>query len=239
MVAPLNLLKSMCDNGFENRESVAHAAHRPRQVDDQGPPRHATDATRQDGRRNPGIQTGRPNGLSDTGNQSVHHRLGSLGSAIAGSQAGAASGHHQHCTAGDGRPEGSLDIGAIGDHDRIADHKAPPTERLHDDRPRTIGIDPARCAGGAGDDHCRAQVAHDSTQSPDLPPDFAVTRTSVIRACLSTALTMSISANAPTATAVSASISTPVRSAVRTVALKSTPSSTTIRSTSTPCTPIT
>ena len=38
-----------------------------------------------------------------------------------------------------------------------------------------------------------------------------MTCTSVIRPCLSTALTMSISASAPTVTAVSASISTPVR----------------------------
>src|SRR5690606_36162632 len=63
------------------------------------------------------------------------------------------------------------------------------------------------------------------TQSPERPPDLAVTRTSVTVASRSTALTMSMSASAATLTQVSASISTPVRSAVRTVALMSTPSS--------------
>ena len=56
-----------------------------------------------------------------------------------------------------------------------------------------------------------------SVQSPERH-DFAVTRTSVIRACRSTAFTMSMTVRAATLTAVRASISMPVRSAVRTVA---------------------
>ena len=50
---------------------------------------------------------------------------------------------------------------------------------------------------------------------PVLPPVFSSTRTSLITAAGSIALTMSISASAATVTEVSASISTPVRSAVR------------------------
>src|SRR5690349_14559078 len=73
---------------------------------------------------------------------------------------------------------------------------------------------------------------------PVLPPSFHSTRTSVITAAGSMALTMSMRASAATDTEVSASISTPVRSAVRATAVMSTPSSVTVRSTVTPCSPI-
>ena len=77
------------------------------------------------------------------------------------------------------------------------------------------------------------------TQSPERPPDFAVTIASRRATPRSTPLTMSTTARPATVAAVSASISTPVRSAVRTVAQMRTPPSSTARSTLHPCTPMT
>src|SRR4029450_4025372 len=71
-------------------------------------------------------------------------------------------------------------------------------------------------------------------QSPDLPPVFDSSRTSVMTAAGSTAFTMSTTVSPATATQVRASISTPVRSAVRTVAVISTASRATAKSTVTP-----
>src|SRR5690606_39565996 len=103
-----------------------------------------------------------------------------------------------------------------------------PPEALADQRPAPVLVDPGRGAVGSGD-HQRA-IGHALLQSPDLPPVFSSTRTSVMTASLSTALTMSITVSAATETAVSASISTPVRSVVLTVAAISTASSATDRS---------
>src|SRR5680860_120845 len=243
MVTALDLRESMRDNGFEHREPVAHTTRRSRKVDHEGLPRHAADSPGQHGRWDPCLHTGCTDGLGNPGDKSVHDPLGGLRGAVVRGQASATSGHHQRGARGDGIAKGHLDIGTIGNHDDVAHRKPPASQGVDDDGPRTVRIDPGGRPGRAGDHHGgsghdQSRAGHDSTQSPDLPPDLAVTCTSVIRACLSTALTMSISAKAPTDTAVSASISTPVRSAVRTVAVRFTPSSMTTRSTSTPWTPI-
>src|SRR6478736_3615214 len=144
---------------------------------------------------------------------------------------------------GDGRPVR---------HDHRVGHRRPPRPQRRDEQGTpAIGVDPRGRAGRARHDHrgpsgqwcgvhgIRLGTGHaPSSQSPERPPDFAVTRTSVMRACLSTALTMSMRASAATDTEVSASISMPVTSAVRTVAVMSAPSSATVTSTSTPWTAI-
>src|SRR5204862_5624543 len=119
---------------------------------------------------------------------------------------------------------------AVGHHEGRLDAEPGVLERGDDERPGGVLVD-AGCRSVRGH-HDRRPHAGTSLrdQSPLLPPDFDSTRTSVIVAALSTALTMSTTVRAATETAVSASISTPVRSAVRTVAVMVTASSSTSRS---------
>src|SRR5690606_28463708 len=115
--------------------------------------------------------------------------------------------------------------------DRVGHDEAEPAQEVGDHRARLVGVDAV--GGPVGGHHHTTGQAH-RTHSPDLPPVFVSTRTSVITAALSTALTMSTTVRPATATAVSASISTPVRSVVETVAVIATASSSTLRSTFTP-----
>src|SRR4029079_3841379 len=120
----------------------------------------------------------------------------------------------------------------VGYDEGVGHREAQCGQELHDQWPGRVLVD----AGGrpvGRDDHLGAQRCH-RDQSPDVPPVFVSTRTSVITAPLSTALTMSTTVSAATETAVSASISTPVRSVVFTAALTSPASSATARSTVTP-----
>src|SRR5690606_16525991 len=131
----------------------------------------------------------------------------------------------------DGIAKGGLDQWPVWNNDGLIAVEAPRAQRRDEERTAPVLVDPLGGSRGAGDDDGAAGVLHDcpfsvaspSRQSPERPPDLATTRTSVMRACLSTALTISMRARAETATAVRASISMPVRSAVRTVAEMSTP----------------
>src|SRR5207248_5158814 len=123
----------------------------------------------------------------------------------------------------------------VGDDLRPVDSEPEALEAFRDQRAALVLVDAGGGAVGGRDDERavgreqraagRGVECHVRLQSPDLPPVFSSTRTSVMTAPLSTALTMSITVSAATETAVRASISTPVRSVVFTVARISTASS--------------
>src|SRR3954469_25661550 len=239
MVAPHDLLHRVQEDRTEDREGVLHAAARAGQVHDQAAADHPRQPTRQHGARHALRDAVRPDRLRDAGDLAIEERPGDLGGAVGRGQAGAAGREHDPRTPFRGRGDRGAHGLSVGHDDRGAHDEAEALQRLDEQRTGGVLVD----AGGGpvgGDHHLgpqarrRSAAAAHRDQSPDLPPVFDSTRTSVMTAALSTALTMSTTVSAATETAVSASISTPVRSVVRTVAVISTASSATTRSTLTP-----
>src|SRR4051794_429495 len=217
----------------QHREPVLHAAARPGQVHDQAASRDPGQPPGQRRRGHPVGDAVRADRLRDAGRLAVQQRPGRLGGPVGRRQAGAAGREHDPCAALDGRGDRLADRVAVGDDDRGVHREAELPERLDDQRTRGVLVDAGRGSIRRDDDR-GPQGRHGRDQSPDLPPVFVSTRTSVITAPLSTALTMSTTVSAATDTAVRASISTPVRSLVLTVARISTAPSTTVSSTVTP-----
>ena len=79
------------------------------------------------------------------------------------------------------------DVG-VSDDRGVRHCQPPPTQPTDQDGAGAVGVLTGGGAGGRDDDECGT---HRTSQSPDLPPDFARTRMSSITACLSTALIMS------------------------------------------------
>jgi len=107
---------------------------------------------------------------------------------------------------------------AVGYDGRCVHVESPALQGVHDQRAGRVVVHPGSGAVRRHHDGRRERLGH-RRYVPLLPPVFSSTRTSVITADLSTALTMSTTVRAATETAVSASISTPVRSVVRTEAV--------------------
>ena len=110
---------------------------------------------------------------------------------------------HDPGARGHRRGDRGADRVAVGYHGGCVDLEAPAAQRVDDEGAGLVGVHPGRGAVAGDHDGCRQQrLAHVRVQSPERPPDFASTRTSVMTAALSTALTMSITVSAATVTAV-------------------------------------
>src|SRR3954451_18359703 len=240
MVAAAELAHHVRQERPQHGQPVAHAAGRAGQVDDERPRGGACDTAGQP-RRGPLLRPVPPHRLREARRLALEHRAGRLRGETGGGQPGAAGGDD------DGRPgrhplaqplRQCLDL--ITAYVRSVDDEPQRAQALGERLAAAVGVDPGGGAVGGGDHHrpgAHGKLGH-RTQSPFLPPDLASSRTSVMQARGSTALTMSMTASPATATDVRASISTPVRSAVRAVAVISTASSATSTSTVTPCSAI-
>src|SRR5690606_4896036 len=89
---------------------------------------------------------------------------------------------------------------AVHAHVRTVDLEAPLLQCCDDQRPGGVFVDTRRRT--VGGHHDGGTLHAHRLHSPDLPPDFASMRTSLITAPLSTAFTMSITVRAATETAV-------------------------------------
>src|SRR4051794_4737106 len=227
------LLDGVLEDRPEHLDGVLHPAARAREVDDQALTGEAGQAARQHRGRHALRHARGPDRLGDAGDLAVEQRPGRLRRQVRGRQPGATGRQHHPRAGPDEAADRGADRRAVLHPRRLADEEAEVGEERRQQWSGGVLVDPGRGTVG-GDDDARRQVVIHRCHSPDLPPVFDSTRTSVITAPLSTAFTMSTTARAATETAVSASISTPVRSAVRTVAVISTASSATVRSTVTP-----
>ena len=144
----------------------------------------------------------RPDRLGDAGHLEVEQRPGLLGRAVGRRQAGAAGGEHHAGAARDRRGDGGADRRSPSGT-TTGSPTAKPSDRRNVDEQRAgrVVVDAGRRAVGRDDDRRRTCTTSSVTrpspaQSPDLPPVLVSTRTSVMTAPLSTALTMSMTVSA-------------------------------------------
>src|SRR5829696_2376361 len=240
VVAPVDLLDGVAEQWAEHLQAVADPARRPGEVHDQRRPGQPGQPAREGCGRDALGRPVRSQRLGDARDRPVQHPRGHLGRPVRGGDAGAARGEHDVVRRGDRLAQDLLHGIPVGHHLGPVDLEPQAAQALDEDRAGAVLVDPGRGPVGDADDQRPHGPAGGSSggaprrHSPDRPPLLCSTRTSLIVAARSTALTMSTSARPATATQVSASISTPVRSAVRTVAETWTASSATARSTSTP-----
>ena len=194
MVAPDDLLDGVLEDRREHLEAVLDAALGAGEVHHEARARS----------RRPYLATARPPGCPCAApyariaspmpgtSKSSSARVCS-GVRSVGSQSRTSGRQHHSCAVGDRGRDRRAHRRAVGYDDRVAHREVQRPQEVDQDRAGQVVVHPGRRSVGRDDDGSgdMDDLFGHRVQSPDLPPVLVSTRTSVITAALSTALTMS------------------------------------------------